>query len=256
MMTMTIKPLSVRSVFDHVLDLPSEAERRSYLDEVGAAKPDVRRKVESLLAAHAHAGRFLETPPLVVETAVEPLRALVPGPPSLDFLSPSNRPDSLGKLSRYEILELVGSGGFGVVLKAFDDKLERIVAIKTLSRSLAASPSARQRFVREARAAAAVNHDHVVHIYEVEDSDPTPYLVMEFVAGQSLERRLQQGDPLELKEILRIGAQIAAGLAAAHQQGLVHRDVKPGNILLESDSGRIKLTDFGLARAVDDPSIT
>src|SRR5262245_12387679 len=106
MMTMTINQLRVRSVTDHILHLLTKVEVRSYLDEVGAATPDVRRKVQSLLAAHAHAGRFLETPPLVVETAVEPLRALVPGPPSLDFLSPSNRPDSLGKLSRYEILEL------------------------------------------------------------------------------------------------------------------------------------------------------
>lgn len=253
---MTTEPLNVRSVFDRALDLESEADRRNYLNVVGAAAPEVRRKVESLLQAHANAGKFLETSPLVVETAVEELRTLLPSRPSLDFLMPSDRPDSLGRLGRYEILELIGSGGFGLVLKAFDEKLRRIVAIKTLNQSLAVSASARQRFLREARAAAAVNHDYVVHIYEVEDADPTPYLVMEHVAGVSLDEKLRRDGPLELGTLLRIGVQTAEGLAAAHLRGLVHRDVKPGNILLEDGTGRARLTDFGLARAVDDLTIT
>jgi putative intracellular protease/amidase len=247
---------SVRAVFDRALDLPSEHARRAYLNEVGAASPEVRHRVELLLAAHANAGAFLETPPPVVETAVESLRALVPRENSLDFLSPSDRPDSLGKLARYEVLERIGSGGFGVVLKAFDEKLQRIVAIKALHPALAASSNSRLRFVREARAAAAVNDEHVIHIYEVEESGPTPYLVMEYVDGISLEEKLRQGGPLSADEALQIGQQIAAGLAAAHAQHLVHRDIKPGNILLESATGHVKLTDFGLARAVDDSTIT
>src|SRR5439155_7958311 len=98
--------------------------------------------------------------------------------------------------------------------------------------------------------------DHVIGIYAVEEANGLPYLVMEYIAGQSLQERLDRTGPLELKEVLRIGMQTAAGLAAAHKQGLVHRDVKPANILLENGVDRVKITDFGLARAVDDASIT
>ena len=129
---------------------------------------------------------------------------------------------------------MVGQGGMGVVLKAFDEVLHRVVAIKVLAPQLATSASARKRFIREAQAAAAVCHEHVVAIHAVEEADGLPYLVMEYVAGQSLQDRLDQDGPLELEEILRIGMQTAAGLAAAHAQGLVHRDIKPANILLEN----------------------
>src|SRR5207249_10707883 len=98
--------------------------------------------------------------------------------------------------------------------------------------------------------------DHVVHIYEVEESGPIPYLVMEYVDGISLEERLRRDGALPAEEVLRIGLQMTEGLAAAHAQGLVHRDIKPGNILLENSTGRVKITDFGLARAVDDAKIT
>ena len=184
------------------------------------------------------------------------MQSLAPSPPSLDFLTPSARDDSLGRLGHYEILGVVGSGGMGIVLRAFDERLQRIVAIKAMAPHLAASGTGRQRFVREAQAAAAVNHDNVVHIYAVEESGPVPYLVMEYVAGISLEDKLKQQGPFVLKEILRIGLQTADGLAAAHRQGLVHRDVKPANILLENGVERVKITDFGLARAADDVSIT
>jgi serine/threonine-protein kinase len=143
-----------------------------------------------------------------------------------------------------------------VVLKAFDPALHRPVAIKVLSPALAASGAARQRFTREARAAAAVVHEHVVTVHGVEAQNGLPYLVMEYVAGRSLQQRLDESGPLGLREVLRIGMQTASGLAAAHAQGLVHRDVKPANILLENGVERVKLTDFGLARAADDASLT
>jgi serine/threonine protein kinase len=104
------------------------------------------------------------------------------------------------------------------------------------------------RFEREARAAAAVSHEHVVVIYSVEEAKGLPYLVMEFISGQSLQDRLDRGGPLEVKEVLRIGMQTAQGLAAAHAHGLVHRDIKPANILLYNGVARVKITDFGLAR--------
>src|SRR5205085_5756239 len=147
-------------------------------------------------------------------------------------------------------------GGMGVVLKAFDEKLHRVVAIKVLAAPLAASATARKRFTREAQAAAAVRDEHVVTIHAVEEANGLPYLVMEYVAGPSLQERLDRTGPLELNEILRIGVQTAEGLAAAHKQGLVHRDIKPANILLENGIERVKLTDFGLARAIDEASVT
>jgi serine/threonine protein kinase len=174
----------------------------------------------------------------------------------LSFLSPSEKPGQLGRLGPYEVLEVIGRGGMGVVLKAFDPSLQRVVAIKVLAPHLAASGTARRRFTREARAAAAVSHDHVVTIFAVEENHRPPYLVMQYVAGRSLQQRLDESGPLELKEILRIGMQTAAGLAAAHAQGLVHRDIKPANILLENGLDRVKITDFGLARAADDASLT
>ena len=144
----------------------------------------------------------------------------------------------------------------GVVLKAFDPSLSRFVAIKVLAPQLAAVAAARKRFAREARAAAAVRHEHVVPIHAVDEFKGLPYLVMQFVAGESLQERLDRQGPLDVPEILRIGMQAAAGLAAAHAQGLIHRDIKPANILLENGVERVKITDFGLARTVDDASLT
>lgn len=160
------------------------------------------------------------------------------------------------ELGHFDVLETLGRGGFGVVVKAFDQKLQRIVAIKMMSAELATTSPARRRFVREARAGAAVRHENVVRIYAVEEQ-PTPYLVMEYVPGVSLQYHLDMTGPLALREVLRIGAQIARGLAAAHATGLVHRDIKPANVLMEgAECPQVKLTDFGLARAADDASLT
>jgi formylglycine-generating enzyme required for sulfatase activity len=174
--------------------------------------------------------------------------------PSFAFLEPSD-PLCLGRLAHYDMLEVIGSGGMGIVFKARDIRLQRIVAIKTLAPELATCGTARQRFLREARAAAAVSHDHIITIYAVEQG-PVPYLVMELIDGQSLQQKIEQSGPLELLEILRIGYQIAAGLAAAHDLGLTHRDIKPANILLQNGIQRVRITDFGLARVADDGGIT
>ena len=264
--------MTEREIFNKALAIEAGAGRREYLATVCPGDDALRRRVEILLHAHEAALLFLEEPiwPGVAEATT---RAEVAGDSvagasdrterdddddeeeSLDFLQPPTRTGSLGRLSHYEVLEILGRGGFGTVLKAFDEKLHRMVAIKVMARGLASTSPARKRFLREARATAAIRHEHVVHIYAV-DEEPIPYLVMEYIAGPTLQEKLDRSGPIETAEVLRIGFQIADGLAAAHRQGLIHRDIKPGNILLEEAAGRVKITDFGLARAVDDASLT
>ena len=174
----------------------------------------------------------------------------------LAFLDPPADPRYMGSFGPYQILEVIGRGGMGVVLKGSDPALGRVVAIKVLAPELSYLGSARLRFAREARAAASVAHDHVVAIHAVDSWKGLPYLVMQYVPGKSLQARIDRDGPLAVREVLRIGMQVASGLAAAHAQGLVHRDIKPANILLENGIERVKITDFGLARAADDASIS
>ena len=176
----------------------------------------------------------------------------------LNFLQPATDPAYLGRLAQFDVMRILGRGGMGVVLEAFDSRLQRHVAVKVLDPDLAEDEVARQRFCREARAAASVTHENVIAVHQVEKSgdEGLPYLVMQLISGESLEQRLQREKKLAVKEIIRIGLEVARGLAAAHAQGLIHRDIKPGNILLESASGRVKLTDFGLARVADDVKLT
>ncbi|HVC96395.1 MAG TPA: protein kinase [Pirellulales bacterium] len=173
-----------------------------------------------------------------------------------NYLAPTDDPRMLGRVGAYEIPGIIGSGGMGVVLKGFDPALNRYVAIKIMAPSLASSGAARRRFAREAQAAAAVVHDNVMAIHAVAETQGLPYLVMPYVRGASLDQRLRAKGPLAIEEVLRIAFQVAAGLAAAHAQGLIHRDIKPANILLEDGVERVKITDFGLARAAADASLT
>ena len=222
-----------------------------HLDDCSAC----RQRVEALAATQE---QWQEANQMLMAAADQHETSKVAGIEALaiQLLEPAKHPELLGRLGRYDIERLIGSGGMGVVFKGFDTELNRPVAIKVLSPHLAASGPARQRFAREARAAAAVVHEHVVPIYNVESSGQTPLLVMQFISGESLQARIDREGPLELEEILRIGMQVALGLAAAHAQGLIHRDVKPGNILLDHNVSRAALTDFGLAHAQDDACLT
>ncbi|MEX2027203.1 MAG: serine/threonine-protein kinase, partial [Pirellulaceae bacterium] len=155
-------------------------------------------------------------------------------------------------------MRVLGRGGMGIVFEAFDSHLQRNVALKVLDPELASDETARKRFCREARAAASITHENVVAVHQVGQAadDGLPYMVMQLVSGETLEQRLLREKKLPLKEIVRIGLQAAQGLVAAHAQGLIHRDIKPGNILLEPPGDRVKLTDFGLARIADDVKLT
>jgi serine/threonine protein kinase len=239
--------MTEREIFLDALEREDSAARAAFLDVACAGRPALRRRVEELLRYHRENPRFLNVPAMEQLAAAEK---------SLAFLGKPAEPGSLGRLDHYEVLELVGRGSTGIVLKARDTKLQRVVAIKALTPQLAASSAARQRFVREAQAAAAVRDDNVVAIYAVSDDGPVPYLVMEYIGGQTLEQRVGRGKALELKVLLRIGMQMATGLAAAHAQGLVHRDIKLANILLENSIQRVKITDFGLARVAADADPT
>ncbi len=173
-----------------------------------------------------------------------------------EYLGPTDHPEMLGRLGSYEICGLVGQGSTGVVAKAFEPSLNRYVAIKLLSPVIAASGPARNRFAREARAAAAVLHENVIPIYAVDQHQGLPYIVTQYVAGGSLQNRIDKRGPLDTREVVRIATQVSRGLAAAHAQGIVHRDVKPANIMLESSVDRAVVSDFGLARVADDAAAT
>jgi WD40 repeat protein/serine/threonine protein kinase len=192
-----------------------------------------------------------------------------------DFLAPPREPGELGRLGPYRILQVLGAGGMGVVFQAEDIQLKRLVALKAMKPALAASASARQRFLREAQAAAAIEHNHIVTIYHVSQDRDIPFLAMQLLRGESLHDRLKREAALPLAEVLHITRAVAEGLAAAHQRGLIHRDIKPANIWLENkdegkrmkDEGRqapgassfilypssfcVKILDFGLARPTE-----
>jgi len=169
------------------------------------------------------------------------------------FLAPAQGPEEIGRLGPYRVLKLLGRGGMGMVFEAEDVQLKRRVALKTLKPAVAADADNRRRFLREAQAMAALEHDHVVSVYQVGEDRGFPYLAMKLLQGESLEDRLNRADgPLDTTETLRIGHEIAEGLAAAHERGLIHRDVKPANVLLEAGRDRVKLVDFGVARGADE----
>lgn len=226
--------------------------------EVCAAKVQSLRFAETLLdsmraaatrmetadspAVHALIEQICTTAPeigLPAENAAEPVR-----------LMPAQASDEIGRLGSFRVLRELGRGGMGVVFVAEDPHLARRVALKVMRPTLLSQPAARQRFLSEARAVAALKHDHIVAIYQVAEDDGIPFLAMELLEGESLDERLARASRLDAPETLRIARQIAAGLQAAHAKGLVHRDINPKNIFLERDSGRVKILDFGLANSV------
>ena len=219
----------------HALDAPSSSNE--LLEKLQRQLQETRPPIRAQETADAESG-----------AAVAPPGRLLP-------LAPPRQPDEIGRLGGYRVLKEVGRGGMGVVYQAEDDRLKRAVAVKAMLPALASRPNAAKRFLREAQAVAAVEHDHIVRIYQVGEDRDIPFLAMEFLRGEPLEERLKRDGKLPVAEVLRIGREIAEGLAAAHERGLVHRDIKPGNIWLQGEpgasatGGRVKILDFGLARA-------
>lgn len=166
------------------------------------------------------------------------------------------RPTRITQLGQYKLIRELGSGGMGIVYEAQDTQLDRRVALKVLRPNLPSEQSARERFMREARAMAAFSHENIVTIYQVGEAHSLSFMAMQLLVGETLETRLDRERRLSVPDAVRIGKEVAAGLAAAHEKGLIHRDVKPSNIWLEAGTDRVKLLDFGLALVHDNTQIT
>lgn len=250
---MLTQPMGEREERDLAAHLAQCAACRAAMARL-SDDPDMERWVRLLREkqpAPSPLSRFLQTlrdsPPAMVETTTsdsppEPIR----------FPGPATEQGPLGQLGPYRIRRQLGGGAFGFVYEALDS-VDRIVALKVLRPELAASPTQRARFEREVRAAVAIKHEHVVTIYEVGHAPDfaLPYFVMEYVDGDSLRALLEREGPPDTRTVARLVRDVAIGLAAAHAQGIMHRDIKPTNILLERAGGRVKITDFGLARPIE-----
>jgi predicted ATPase/serine/threonine protein kinase len=205
-------------------------ERRPYLESACGADAGLRREVESLIASHADAGsQFLHA-----------------GAPQVLQFAPPKTLASGAKVGSYQIIELLGSGGMGEVYRAKDPRLDRELAIKVLSLALCSHPEALSRFEREARSASSLNHPNIVTIYELGQFNDTRFIAMELVHGETVRAMLASG-PIPFRKSVAIAAQIADGLAKAHEIGVIHRDLKPENLMVSAD-GTAKVLDFGLAK--------
>jgi len=207
-------------------------QRRAFLETACGEDGALRREVESLLAAHEKAGTFLETPAIQVEA-----RALAA---NVTYLAPGSR------IGQYRIVSTLGSGGMGHVYRALDPKLGRDVAIKILADHHVDDREGFPRLVREAKAASALNHPNVLTIYEVGESDGSPFIASEFIEGRTLRSHIREG-AMAAPAVIALAVQIAEALAVAHKTGIIHGDVKPENVMIRSD-GLVKVLDFGLSR--------
>jgi hypothetical protein len=215
---------------------------KTHPDHAAIDKAAADKLVQRVLGAKAGADDSVEVADASQDRRASALAALEPG-----LLKPPQAADEIGRLGPYRVLKELGAGGMGMVFVAEDPQLRRLVALKVLKKA-----QDLQRFLREARATAAVKNDHIVTIFQVGQEGDIPYLAMELLRGESLEHWLQRGRQAGIPQVVRLGREMASGLAAAHAAGLVHRDIKPANTFLEMPHGRVKILDFGLARLLED----
>ena len=183
------------------------------------------------------------------DTVATELAGRLAGDQRFDFLSTLRTTGEIGWLAQYRVQRLLGQGAMGLVFLAEDSLLSRPVALKVMRPELADGQAIALRFMREARATAAIKHDHIVTIYQVGEHNGLPFLAMEYLIGISLAQWLERGHSPSPEVVLRLAREIALGLSAAHRSGLIHRDIKPANIWLEAPTGRVKILDFGMARS-------
>ena len=224
----------------------------------GGAHEPAERQVDALAERFCRALPGLLTPgPGLETTDLAPALSAPDGPGMgvteevFDFLAPPEGSGEIGRLGPYRVTGLIGAGGMGLVFRAEDPLLGRPVALKVMKRSLSAGAAARRRFLREAQAIAALEHDHVVAIYQAGEDRGVLFLAMPLLQGETLADRLRREGVLPLPEALRVAREVAEGLDVAHRRGLVHRDIKPANLWLEGGRGRVKILDFGLSRSLE-----
>jgi eukaryotic-like serine/threonine-protein kinase len=225
----------IEKIYNSALEL-DPADRNRYVQEACGQDVDLQVEVERLLALQSKAEGFMESP--AIQEAAKVLVQAQASEPVRNLTGQS--------LSHYRIVEKIGEGGMGVVYRARDERLQRDVAIKVIPPELMADPERKKRFVQEARAASALSHPNIVTIHEIASDAGTDFMVMEFVAGKTLDRKIGRKG-MKFSEALKQAIQIADALSAAHAAGIVHRDLKPGNIVVGED-GRVKVLDFGLAK--------
>ena len=214
-------------------------QRQDFLEQACAGDEELLKKVETLLSAHEKAGSFMESPALVV--AARALARETEQGRKLDFIGET--------ILHYRVLKRVGEGGMGVVYKALDTRLQRPVAIKVLLPEIVADRERRLRFVQEARAASALNHPNIITIHDIDQTEGTAFIAMEYVTGTTLAELIPRKG-MKLTDALRYSVQIADALATAHAAGIVHRDLKPANVMV-SEKGLVKVLDFGLAKLTE-----
>ncbi len=230
------------------LDSDQESKLISHIDDCADCQSRLEKLVENGSEWSAIQPYLVELDPEAPDECS--IRAL------LDLLGPTDYPDMLGRLGQYEVVGVIGTGTTGIVVKAFERSLNRFVAIKVLHPQLCVSSMARKRFDREGRAIAAVVNPHVVPVFAISEHAGHPFIVMQYMPGGSLQQRISRDGQLAADEVVRLGLHIAEGLEAAHAQGVVHRDVKPANVMLESGLDRAMVSDFGLARVTSEASMT
>ena len=226
-------------------------QRAGFLDEACAGDDALRREVESQIAYQQQASKFLEEPAFK-HAADLGAQASLPALPMTDGQTETESMEGR-TISHYSILHKLGAGGMGEVYLARDTTLSRKVAIKFLSQNSVAGEQARKRLVREAKAAAALDHPHICAVYEVGEEADHSFIVMQYVEGETLASRIQR-QPLEVRDALDIAVQMADALAEAHSRRIIHRDIKPQNVMLTA-SGQVKVLDFGLARVLREGSL-